>query len=208
MAAALFATVSFNACNESDGDDDTEFADWQNKNETYFSDIYSTAQSNIAAGNDEWKIITTWSVNDENTTTTDHIVVRVLEEGTGSGCPLYNDSVQVHYRGRLIPSASYPLGYKFDSSYDGDTLNAKTAAPSKGLVSGYIDGFATALQNMHIGDHWLVYVPHQLGYGSEAQTSIPAYSTLVFEMYLCAYYHVGTSVTPWSAKRAVVWTEE
>ena len=46
---------------------------------------------------------------------------------------------------------------------------------------------------MHIGDHWLVYIPYQLAYGSTQSSSsvIPAYSMLRFEIVLDSYYRPG-----------------
>jgi len=43
---------------------------------------------------------------------------------------------------------------------------------------------STALQNMEVGDKWEVWIPQELGYGAIPQTSIPAYTTLVFEIEL------------------------
>ena len=51
-------------------------------------------------------------------------------------------------------------------------------------VNGVLEGFATALQHMHRGDHWRVTIPHQLGYGASGTTGIPGYSTLIFEIRL------------------------
>lgn len=85
-----------------------EYADWKARNDAYFNKVYSDAQQAIKSGSKEWKIFNTWSVNETVATTTDHIVVKVLQEGTGSGCPIFTDNVYVHYIGRLMPSVSYP----------------------------------------------------------------------------------------------------
>jgi FKBP-type peptidyl-prolyl cis-trans isomerase FklB len=71
-----------------------------------------------------------------------------------------------------------------------------------------VDGFSTALQNMHIGDRWLVYIPYTLGYGTTDSGTIPAYSTLVFDITLLAYYHPGATIPTWQAKKNNVWIEE
>ena len=96
---------------------------------------------------------------------------------------LLTDSVTVHYTGRLLPSASYPQGYQFDSSYAG-TFDAVTATPTKFAVTSVVKGFSTALMHMHRGDHWRIYIPYQQGYGSVAKSSVPAYSTLIFDLRL------------------------
>ncbi len=183
---ALTATTS---CSEDD-DTEEEFPDWEATNTAYFSNLYTTAQALIAGGDTSWKIIRSWSLPADDDIFTadeeDNIVVEVLEEGNGEGCPLYSDYAWVHYKGSLLPSVSYPSGYVFDQSYYGD-YNEATAMPSSLLVSSLVDGFATALQNMHIGDYWRVYIPYQLGYGTVDSGSIPAYSTLIFEIRLIAY---------------------
>lgn len=208
-AILFFVLALFVSCSETD-DEANEFTDWQARNETYFQGLYTTAQQKISSGDTSWKIFAKWSLESAAVTKADdHIVVQVLQEGSGSGCPLYTDSVKIHYRGRLMPSASYSQGYVFDETYSG-TFNAATAHPvimgvgntrrlsSTGVytTTPNIDGFTTALMNMHIGDQWRVYVPYALGYGSSStNASIPAYSTLVFDLQLVAYYRAGTSTT-------------
>ena len=203
MAFFVLTSSFLVACSESDGDETDEYADWQSKNDTYFSNIYNKAKSDKSG---KWKVLTNWSLNDGAATDVGHVVVEVLQSGTGSGCPIFTDSVRVHYRGQLIPTANHPQGYIFDSSYSGD-LDVETAVPVKFAVSNLRDGFATALQYMHIGDFWRVYVPYQLGYGAATQTKIPAYSTLIFQIYLDSYYHPGKTVPDWKAKE-IGWIEE
>ena len=203
MTFFLLSSSFFVACSESDGDETDEFADWQSKNDTYFSNIYNQAKSDKSG---KWKVLTNWSINDDVAKDVDHVVVEVLKSGTGSGCPIFSDSVRVHYRGQLIPTAKHPEGYQFDSSYTGE-LDVETAVPTKFGVSNLRDGFSTAIQYMHIGDFWRVYVPYQLGYGAAVQTNIPAYSTLIFYIYLDSYYHPGKLVPDWQAKE-IGWIEE
>lgn len=193
----LLATVSLASCSETE-EEEQEFSDWQNKNELYWSNLYSKTQTLIQQGDTTWKIIPNWGIDGLIPTTgTTHtfdqkqyIIVHVLEEGKGSGCPLYTDSVKVHYQGRYIPSKTYTDGYIFDQSYSG-TFSTLTAKPTSLLVSGCVEGFTTALMKMHIGDHWMVYIPYNQGYGTTAdQTSgIPGFSNLIFDLRLVGYYH-------------------
>lgn len=209
LASLALMLTAMCSCSESDGGEE-EFANWQETNEQYFNSLYSTTRSSISSGSTDWKIITKWSLQDSiATNAADHIVVQVLNEGTGSGCPMYSDSVKVHYEGRLLPSTSYPSGYVFDKSFY-DEYNLATMLPAKFAVSGVVDGFATALQNMHIGDRWRVYIPYQLGYGTTASSSsgIPAYSTLIFDVTLVAYYRIGTIVPTSRAAAKGEWIEE
>ena len=78
-------------------------------------------------------------------------------------------------------------GYVFDKNFEG-TYNKQTAMLSTFAVSNVVDGFATALMHMHVGDHWMVYIPYQLGYGTTGNGSIPAYSMLRFELALDSYH--------------------
>lgn len=199
----LVAPLCFMACSENDDTED-EFADWQNRNEVYFSDIFQRA---ISSADDNLDTIRNYTFESASAATPSrYIVVEKLTEGEGSGSPLYTDSVLVNYRGRLIPSASYTDGYVFDQSYYGE-YDAQTAKPARMLVSGVIDGFSTALQNMRIGDRWRVYIPYQLGYGVSGSGTIPGYSTLIFDIALVAYYRAGTTIGPWYSPQRVWITE-
>ena len=61
------------------------------------------------------------------------------------------------------------------------------------IVNEMIDGFATALQYMHPGDRWEIWIPQALGYGSAGSasrqqsdgtysTEIKPYTTLIYEI--------------------------
>ncbi len=197
MALAVALTAALVSCSESD-DTVEEFPDWKNTNVTYFQNLYDAATAGTLSGT--WKVITNYSFEDSIATgdATKHIVVEVLEEGTGSGCPLFTDSVLVSYRGRMLPSTSYPEGYVFDETYTGD-YDATTAVPTQFYVADLVDGFTTALQYMHIGDVWRVYMPYELAYGSSGSGYIPAYSTLIFDIALTAYFRAGVTPMTWSA---------
>lgn len=191
------------SCSE---DDNTveEFPNWQETNTAYFNDVLATARGNADGS---WKVFKTWSKEDTiQGIPADYIAVKVLEEGTGSGCPMYTDSVRLHYRGRLIPSTSYADGFVFDETYDGE-FSPETCTPVSMLTMNTVDGFATALQHMHIGDRWKIYIPYQLAYGTSDYNNVPAYSTLVFDLYLCGYYRPGTPTTQRQAKKGI-WIEK
>ncbi|MDO4160135.1 MAG: FKBP-type peptidyl-prolyl cis-trans isomerase [Prevotellaceae bacterium] len=188
---ALLPMLGFVSCSE-ESETVEEFPNWQATNEAYYDSIYNVA---VANADGSWKVIRNYSFQDSiELTSTDYIAVHVLTEGTGSGCPMFTDSVVVSYSGRLIPSTSYSEGYIFDYTYSG-TYNPETSAYTTLVVSEVIDGFSTALQNMHIGDVWRVYMPYQLGYGESGSSSIPAYSTLIFDIALKAYYRPDHNVS-------------
>ena len=205
--APLLALCLFAACGE-DEETIVEYPDWQATNEQAFHEVMDYARSQVDAGlTGEWKVFLNWSLENQTAATGGfiedygedyHIAVQVLEQGTGSGCPMYTDSVLVHYRLRLLPSTSYEEGRVIDESYTGE-FNELTAQPKKMYVGGTVDGFATALMRMHIGDRWMVYVPYRLGYGTTESSNIPAYSMLRFDIKLAGYYranHVSRAGEP------------
>lgn len=99
------------------------------------------------------------------------VLYKVIAEGEGRGEVKPRSIVTCHYKGSLIN------GKVFDSSYE-------RKCPEAFRVNDLISGFQIALVNMHIGDHWIVYIPAEMGYGSQRAGDIPANSTLIFEIEL------------------------
>lgn len=172
-----FSLLTFASCSEK-SDTVEEFPDWKNKNDQYFEAAY-------LANNYTLKL-KKYSLGDGVTAkSTDYILVEKMADSQplDNETPYLNDTVQIHYMGKLIPSTTYTTGYLFDKSYQ-EPFSYETAVPSKFAVNGVVAGFGTALLNMHRGEHWRVTIPYQLGYGTTASSSIPAYSTLIFEIRL------------------------
>ena len=103
-------------------------------------------------------------------TTTSGLQYEVLKMGKGKK-PIATDNVKVHYHGTLID------GTVFDSSVD-------RGEPITFGLTQVIAGWTEALQLMPIGSKFKLYIPQQLGYGSQQAGSIPPYSTLIFEVEL------------------------
>lgn len=99
------------------------------------------------------------------------IYYKVLETGNGTTSPNVRSIVSVHYKGSLID------GKEFDNSY-------KRNCPEAFRLCDLIDGWQIALQRMHVGDKWIIYIPYTMGYGTKTCGPIPAFSTLIFEMEL------------------------
>lgn len=74
--------------------------------------------------------------------------------------------------------------------YTGKTINGKTFDSSRGGVApafrlrDLIPGWIIALQQMHVGDRWEVYIPAEQAYGKMNQPGIPGGSTLIFDIEL------------------------
>ena len=104
-------------------------------------------------------------------TTASGLQYKVLSTGDGKQ-PKETDTVTTHYKGTLID------GREFDSSYKRD-------APAEFPVNGVIKGWTEALQLMHVGDKWQLFIPSELAYGATKRSElIEANSTLVFEIEL------------------------
>ncbi len=195
LAVALFAVFGLASCSEED-DTVEEFPNWQARNDAFFNSLTDSVLNllELNPARTDWKRIKSWSKSDSiEGSNSDYIIVKVIEEGDpASATPLYTDTVTVHYLGRLLPSVSYPYGYVFDQSYYGNYYDdvSKPLQMAIGNSGGnmLVDGFATALQHMRRGDHWMVYIPYQLGYGSRSQTGVPAYSTLIFDLRLVDFW--------------------
>jgi len=104
-------------------------------------------------------------------TTDSGLQYKIITTGDGKQ-PKDTDTVTTHYKGTLID------GREFDSSYKRDK-------PASFPVKGVIKGWTEALQLMHVGDKWQLFIPSDLAYGpSKRSELIEANSTLIFEIEL------------------------
>ena len=95
----------------------------------------------------------------------------VLESGKGDS-PKASDNVEVHYTGKLID------GTVFDSSVE-------RGVPASFGVTQVIPGWVEALQLMHEGDKWRLYIPSDLAYGPNGAGSVIGPNmTLIFDVEL------------------------
>ena len=99
------------------------------------------------------------------------IYYKVLIEGNSSSVqPTVRSIITAHYTGKTID------GKQFDSSRGGVPLACR--------LCDLIEGWIIAIQQMHIGDKWELYIPAEMGYGKLSQPGIPGGSTLIFEIEL------------------------
>lgn len=96
----------------------------------------------------------------------DKLVVQTLIKGDGKKVEA-DDTLTVQYKGQLLD------GTVFDSSW-------QRGAPASFPLSNVIKGWQQGLVGQTVGSQVLLVVPASLGYGDQAQGSIPANSTLVF----------------------------
>lgn len=213
---ALLFTLSFGfmSCAEDTAVEDP-YANWDDRNVRYLDSIADVARANEIPELNEvgkWVIKCNYKISNESSlnpglggssvstnpfetppSVNDSVYMKVLEVGEGDGnSPLFTDTVSVYYRGELIN------GTVFDQSYTGD-LNTEVHVPthfalqakqsSSVFGDGLIVGWITALQWMKEGDRVELYIPADLGYGTQSQSSIPANSVLKFDLKLEKVIH-------------------
>jgi len=99
---------------------------------------------------------------------------QIIKSGPAGASPKATDTVQVHYEGTLID------GKVFDSSQ-------RAGQPVSFQVNGVIPGWTEALQLMHVGDKWRLFIPSELAYGARgAGDLIGPHAVLVFDVELLA----------------------
>lgn len=96
----------------------------------------------------------------------------IIEPGEGPK-PTMDDTVVVHYHGTLID------GTIFDSS-------VQRGEPAQFPMGGVIPGFSGGLAKIGKGGKAILYIPAELGYGSnpDPRSPIPPDATLIFEVEL------------------------
>lgn len=120
---------------------------------------------------EEGKLFLTANRNQEGVKETESgLQYKVIQEGTGVK-PMATDTVNVHYHGKLIN------GNVFDSSVErGEPISF----PLNQVIQGWTEG----LQLMTVGSKYTFFIPTDLAYGDSPVGTIPAGSTLVFDVEL------------------------
>ena len=183
--------ITLTSCSKETTEEE-EYANWQQKNEAMIEQW---------ASNSAFATYKTYT-KDQATAgkKSDYVYVEVLENGPDNPSPIFTDTVRVMYRGRLLPSKSYPEGYVFEESYSGD-FSWKTANAKDFVCSALVDGLTTAVMKMHPGDRWRVHIPYTLGYGTSVSSSgLPAYSDLIFEVALVNFWSPGEVHPPFKTR--------
>ena len=120
---------------------------------------------------EEGKLFLTANRNQEGVKETESgLQYKVVQEGSGVK-PMATDTVNVHYHGELIN------GNVFDSSVErGEPITF----PLNQVIQGWTEG----LQLMTVGSKYTFFIPADLAYGDSPVGTIPAGSTLVFDVEL------------------------
>lgn len=147
-------------------DEELEAASLELKNElTYNSEI----QSKEAAAQEQ-KFLSENAKKPGVITTKSGLQYKIIQQGKGKR-PTSTSEVTVHYKGQLLD------GTEFDSSY-------KRNQPISFTLNQVISGWTEGLQLMKEGSKATLYIPSKLAYGTNNMDSIPANSTLIFDVEL------------------------
>jgi peptidylprolyl isomerase len=106
--------------------------------------------------------------------------LKMADTKVGSGAfPRAGQTCIVHYTGWLFQNGK--KGVKFDSSLDrGKPFEFPLGRGE--VIKGWDEGVAS----MKVGGKRTLIIPSDLGYGAAGSNSIPAHSTLIFEVELLA----------------------
>lgn len=117
------------------------------------------------------------------------IICKILKKGEGTETIYYTSKVNCYYKGCFVTNEDGEVVVDRDSVLtQGEVFDSRLRENGDDKVlfevddSGLRDGFATALQHMHEGDIWEVWMPYQLGYGVSGYDDIKPYTTLVFQI--------------------------
>ncbi len=194
---AAFALLAV-SCKETKEADD--HANWKSRNNAYIQDIASKCNNDLtpqtAQTGDIFRLLSYKLDKEKTWGTSSYVYCQLINSGTDSVSPMFTDSVRINYRVRLIPTNNYPEGQIIDRSFKTPELDPSVNTPSSFCTSGLITGVTTALMHMHCGDHWRLYIPFGLGYGTTVSSGIPGYSTLIFEINLSEIAQTGKNLSP------------
>ena len=191
------AFVSLFSCSETKETGDYE--NWKQRNRDYIAKIASgigDLTPETASEGESFRILHYALDPEAKWGNGSYVYCQVLEKGNDTVAPCYTDSIRINYRVRLMPTDNYPEGQVVDQSFKTPTLDPAVNIPSSFKVSALIQGVSTALMYMHKGDYWRIYIPYQLGYDNQKKGSIPAYSTLVYEINLTEISKTGRMLPP------------
>jgi FKBP-type peptidyl-prolyl cis-trans isomerase FkpA len=123
---------------------------------------------------DQGNVITPVPTTDNTISTPTETTLGKVDVKVGTGTEAKTgDKVSVHYVGTLTD------GTKFDSSRDRNQPFSFNVGKSE-----VIQGWDLGIPGMKVGGIRKLTIPPALGYGEHAQGSIPANSTLIFEVEL------------------------
>lgn len=175
LISLLVFLFSFSAC----GDDDENYYysdEWKSHNERQITEViqdptFKALKSISENGSVYWKYV-------------DFISDLEIEDTDLTGPPKFTDSVDVRYQGWYLDPDNKEIIFDTTEGVN----NGKTF---RTCLNSVIDGWATILQNMEVGDQVEICVPYRLGYGASGSEydyygnqTVKPYTTLRFKIAL------------------------
>jgi hypothetical protein len=202
--AALPAALLCTACvNDDDSVDYSDYYPWLNRNEALFSSLGDYYEDTSVDAYFSHRVASQANPGCYNYyrpyRSADEAALRAAHKWY---TPYYTSTLKVHYTLYdsesvldLLPADAASFNNPavmdsifFDSAVKADTLQSyQVQFYDSFTCASVVEGWADILQQMHIGDAWLVAIPWQAGYGQSGSTSggIDPYSTLFFRIELC-----------------------
>lgn len=201
----LFLAGAFVSCEEVE--EAGKYDNWRERNEAFADSIKRLAGNNYVVTAEQADAMEPGKLYAIQTTAgttagAQYVYCKKLVKNETGERPLYagyHSKVNAYYYGTFVN------GEKFDGCFEGygaldrdipiPPVKEPTAFDSyvDFDMSGLLTGWIAALQLMRMGERWMLYIPYQSGYGTTDQTdqsgsvSIPAYSTLTFDVQLDSF---------------------
>lgn len=208
LLAASIGLPVLSACNDDDTVDYTEYYDWRDRNDAYMGFVLNSVKT---LGDKAYFTDTVASLSEPYSFRYHTTAIRVLRRANEDSLrsihkwytPYYTSTLKTHYtlydtksvmdtiekyayNETLLNDASVMDRIFFNSPIKADTLESCQVKFFENFTpAGVVVGWGDVLQQMHIGDSYLICIPWFLGYGQAGSGStIDPYSNLFFRLSL------------------------
>jgi FKBP-type peptidyl-prolyl cis-trans isomerase FklB len=180
LSLFLFLSVGFAACDEVE--EVGEYDNWEPRNTAFIDSIHALAADRLLPLNaaqeeaDKFEPGEMFGLETTASTTAgkQYVYCKKIVKNTAGAVPVYTNTVETHYYGTLITGDSFQGTFEGYAATDRGVLDPETKAPTAFdsptaySVSGayWGTGWVSALQYMHVGERWMLYIPYQSGYGT------------------------------------------
>lgn len=180
--AALFCAAAFASCSSDDDKNNLDLAkykEWRQRNDAWLAELQEKKNPD---GTPYYEtVVPVWNPGN-------FVLMHFFNdraETAGNLVPLYTSVIDVIYEGYNLDDEL------FDSS---KSVNKYGRTGVQRLsCNGTIQGWAIAMEKMHVGDTCEVIVPYQAGYGSTIAGSMLPYTTMRFNIRLYDIYRYEAS---------------
>lgn len=180
LSLFLFLSVGFAACDEVE--EVGEYDNWEPRNTAFIDSIHALAADRLLPLNvaqeeaDKFEPGEMFGLETTASTTAgkQYVYCKKIVKNTAGAVPVYTNTVETHYYGTLITGDTFGGTFEGYAATDCGVLDPETKAPTAFdsptaySVSGayWGTGWVSALQYMHVGERWMLYIPYQSGYGT------------------------------------------